>query len=173
MLNELQILEKHLGQANTDMQALKHETKKFVSDIGDANDFSTALQLINKALKSMLKACENKDFTDAGTKVEIANFCMQTVDSSVFMNISLFDNSYLVNVGNKGFTYEISSPLKLLAKHDYEDMVAYMQDKLDESKTLLGELGMAIMASTPNESFGINSPAGLDINSIKNLFAKS
>lgn len=156
MLNELQILEKHLGEANTDMMALKHETQQFVSDINDANDFSTALQLINKGLKAMLKACEGKDYEDVVTKVELANLCMKIVDESVYMNIALFDNSYLVKVGTSVFKFEIASPTKLLAKDDYAGMQAYMQDKLEESKKLLSELGLAIINSSPNEAFSSN-----------------
>lgn len=171
MLNELQILEKHLGKANEDMLALKHETQKFVSDISDANDFIAALQLINKGLKNMLALCEGKDFKDLQVKVSLANLCMEIVDSSYYMNISLFDNSYLVNVGPKDFHFKIDSPTKLLENDDYEGMIAYMQDKLEESKKLLSELGMAIMGFSPQDSFGLgNAKHDYSAAGIKNIF---
>lgn len=171
MLNELEILEKHLGVANKDMDALKQQTQKFVEDISDANDFIAILQLVNKALKKMKASLIEKDKEELKDKVLIASELMSIADECSFMNLALFDNSYLVKVGDKSFSFELKNPLFILESGSYDDMLAYINDRFTQSTMLLGEIGLAIMSFDTQDSFGTASlrhdfsPSGL-----KNIF---
>ncbi|TDJ81909.1 flagellar FLiS export co-chaperone [Campylobacter volucris] len=167
MIDELEMLQKHLGQAanaNLDGASLKHQTQKFSEDITDANDFVGALQILDSSLKKISNLLEDKNYEDVQDKVLIASESVKIVDNCSFLGNALFDNNYNVHVGNKSFAFEIYNPIKILENSDYEGMKAYIEDKREEIATLLCELALAIAAYSPSQSFG-----GMDFDSQNNF----
>ncbi|MCV3482997.1 flagellar FLiS export co-chaperone [Campylobacter sp. CNRCH_2014_0184h] len=159
MRDELEILQKHLGQVglNIDGANLKHQTQKFSEDITDANDFVGALQILDSSLKKISKLLEDKNYEDVQDKVLIASESLKIVDNCSFLGNALFDNNYNVNVGSKTFAFEIYNPLKILETSDYEGMKAYIIDKREEIASMLSELAVAIATYSPSQSFGGSS----------------
>lgn len=159
MIDELEILQKHLGQIDASMSgaSLKHQTQKFSEDITDANDFVGALQILDSSLKKIHKLLEDKDFKEVQDKVLIASESVKIVDNCSFLGNALFDNNYNVSVGNKNFTFEICNPLKILENSDYNGMKAYIEDKREEISHLLSNLAIAIASYNPSQSFGNTS----------------
>ncbi|EAI5466593.1 TPA: hypothetical protein R1732_001064 [Campylobacter lari] len=159
MRDELEILQKHLGQvgSNIDGANLKHQTQKFSEDITDANDFVGALQILDSSLKKISKLLEDKNYEDVQDKVLIASESLKIVDNCSFLGNALFDNNYNVNVGSKAFAFEIYNPLKILETSDYEGMKAYIIDKREEIASMLSDLAVAIATYSPSQSFGGSS----------------
>ncbi|WP_291949411.1 flagellar FLiS export co-chaperone [Campylobacter sp.] len=155
MIDELEILQKHLGQTGIGLDGanLKHQTQKFSEDITDANDFVGALQILDSALKKILKLLEDRDYEDVQDKVLIASESIKIVDNCSFLGNALFDNNYNVNVGNKAFCFEICNPIKILENSDYLGMKAYIEDKREELALLLSELAGAIANYNLGQSF--------------------
>ncbi|MFY4766023.1 flagellar FLiS export co-chaperone [Campylobacter sp. GB48] len=156
MRDELEILQKHLGQVGSSIDGanLKHQTQKFSEDITDANDFVGALQILDSSLKKISKLLEDKNYEDVQDKVLIASESLKIVDNCSFLGNALFDNNYNINVGSKAFAFEICNPLKILETSDYEGMKAYIVDKREEIASMLSELAVAIATYSPSQSFG-------------------
>ncbi|MCR6574465.1 flagellar FLiS export co-chaperone [Campylobacter insulaenigrae] len=166
MIDELEILQKHLGQVDLNGASLKHQTQKFSEDITDANDFVGALQILDSSLKKILNLLEDRNYEDVQDKVLIASESVKIVDNCSFLGSALFDNNYNVNVGNKAFSFEICNPIKILENSDYAGMKAYIEDKREEVSSLLSELATAIANYNLGQSF-----CGMDFDT-KNDFKK-
>lgn len=166
MKNELDIFKKHLGEVQG-MSEFK--ANQLCSQINDANDFVGALQVLDIALKKIHKSISDRslDLTldDMQKRVLDANVA-QLVQNCSFMGMALFGNIFNVYLGQKLFEFEISNPLFVLEKSGYEGVLAYIEDKREELKTILVELASAIaMDTNSSQNLTFDSSANF-----KNLF---
>lgn len=165
MKNELDVFKKHLG----DIQGMgEFKATQICSQINDANDFIGALQVLELTLKKIEKSITERldDGLDDLQKRTLDATSSQLIQNCSFMETALFGNIFNVYVSKKLFEFEISNPLLVLEKAGYEGVLAYIQDKKDEIKSILGELAIAITMGETMDNAGIYNST-MDF---KNLF---
>ncbi len=165
MKNELDVFKKHLG----DIQGMgEFKATQICSQINDANDFIGALQVLELTLKKIEKSITERldDGLDDLQKRTLDATSSQLIQNCSFMGTALFGNIFNVYVSKKLFEFEISNPLLVLEKAGYEGVLAYIQDKKDEIKSILGELAIAITMGETMDNAGIYNST-MDF---KNLF---
>lgn len=147
-MNELNILKKHLGDVS-DVSAF--EAKQICSQINDANDFIGALQVLDINLKKIHKniseRVSDENLDDIQKRTLDAN-TSQLIQNCAFMGAALYDNIFKVYVGKQLFEFEISNPLLVLEKSNYEGVLAYIEDKREEISGILVDLATAITLGT-------------------------
>ncbi len=166
MNTELQILKKHLGEAEL---VGGFKAKQICSQINDANDFIGALQILDLNLKKIhnqiSQRLDDTKLDDMQKRAIDANVS-QLIQNCSFMQTALFDNVFRVYLGKKLFEFEIVNPLLALEKCDYEGVLAYIEDKREEISNMLVDLATAI---TLDMDFGTNL-ASESKSDFKNLF---
>ncbi|MBM0637241.1 flagellar FLiS export co-chaperone [Campylobacter sp. VicNov18] len=152
MNSHLDIFKKHLGEVQS---MNEFQAKQMCSQIKDTNDFIGVLQVLDLSLKKLKKSILER------TDQKLDDIQKRTLDATIsqlihqcsFMGTSLFDNVFNVYVGKKLFEFQIANPLLILKNSDYEGVLAYIEDKREEIKAILSQIGLAI---TNNEV--LNSP---------------
>ncbi|TEY03895.1 flagellar FLiS export co-chaperone [Campylobacter sp. US33a] len=160
MSKELKILEQHLGK----VQAVgEFKASQICTQINDANDFIGALQVLDLALRKIHTSISTYDTNlDESQKGTLDANISQFIQNCSFMGTALFDNAFNVYVGQKLFEFEISNPLLILQKYGYEGVLAYVEDKREELKGILGELASII-------AMGIDTDFANALNSTNDL----
>lgn len=160
MINELDILKKHLGEVEGKTQ---FNAMQICDQINDANDFIGALQVLELTLKKLVNNLNQRAQSDDIQKRELDAINTQLIQNCSFMGTALFGNIFNVFVGQKEFKLEVYNPLLILENSDYDGMLAYVEDKKDEISSMLKDIASAITLSMSNDLFlGNNGKIDLD-----------
>ncbi|PAF48128.1 hypothetical protein BKH46_02115 [Helicobacter sp. 12S02634-8] len=186
----LSIFKKHLNGAcahngtpiATDTMDKSRKIRKFGEDFKSANEFIGSLQVLDNALNQLLiqaqKLLDIHQNTDqnASTDPNIADtiqaaeamegLCVQEmghrIENCSFLGTALFDTILSVQANASTIAVEVLSPMPLIYKKNYAEVVAYLEDKKSEVSHALASIQAQIthqdifekdFASTPYAKF--------------------
>ena len=146
MKDELSVFKKHLGEIEG---VSEFKASTICSQINDANDFIGALQVLDLTLKKIHQSLSQRTQSlDDLEKRNLDAMASALIQNCSFMGTALFGNIFNVYVGKQLFEFEISNPLLILKNSDYKGVLAYVEDKRDEIKGILSQIGNALISAS-------------------------
>ncbi|AFI06280.1 flagellar FLiS export co-chaperone [Helicobacter cetorum] len=146
----LKTFQKHLGGVETSdfkMSGLEKSQKiaKFSRDMKNVNESVGALQVLQIACKKLLNksmGLEDKDALQTSiTKQEL----QEIVENCQFLASPLFDTELNISINDEVFSIMVANPLSLL--ENASEFQAYLEEKLNEVKEMLGYLSESLSSS--------------------------
>ncbi|GAA9870790.1 flagellar FLiS export co-chaperone [Helicobacter pylori] len=158
----LKTLQKHLGDVETSdfkTNAIEksQQIAKFSRDMKNINESVGALQVLQIACKKLFnKSMGLEDKEDALQASIIKQELREIVENCQFLASPLFDTQLNIAINDEIFSMIVDNPLDLL--ENAGEFQAYLEEKLNEIKELLGYLSeslsnpKAFMPSFSNKS---------------------
>ncbi len=155
----LKTLQKHLGDVETSdfkTNAIEksQQIAQFSRDMKNINESVGALQVLQIACKKLFNKSMGLEDKDALQASIIKQELREIVENCQFLASPLFDTQLNIAIHDEVFSMIVDNPLNLL--ENAGEFQAYLEEKLNEIKELLGYLSESLSnpkAFMPKQSF--------------------
>ncbi len=143
----LKTLQKHLGDVETSdftTNAIEksQQIAQFSRDMKNINESVGALQVLQIACKKLFNKSMGLEDKDALQASIIKQELREIVENCQFLASPLFDTQLNITINDEVFSMIVANPLDLL--ENAGEFQAYLEEKLNEIKELLGYLSESL-----------------------------
>ncbi|PAF43814.1 flagellar FLiS export co-chaperone [Helicobacter sp. 11S03491-1] len=148
---------------------------QFGEDMKSANEFIGAMQILNIAIKKLI-ACSQKMLIDnidenikdtsyGHLKGMVSKEMNEIIEKCTFMGNALIDVNLSIQSESKAIEFEISNPMPLFEREEYESVIAYLEDKIEDLQYSLELVSAKISSQNIFDASVSNTPSYEHFNS--------